>query len=326
MGTSLRAKRLSRALKVNGLTTLLYASSRACTRGLLLLVVTLFVSTLVNSQTPDQPDEIAAETLTRLQRELTGSVEGRRSALFEIRNLRSPIASEIAVAALSDSDELVRATAASSVVFLPPSRAVQVLVPLLSDKAEFVRKEAAYALGKVGDPSATGPLVRSMQTDKAFEVKTAAAVALGKAGDTSAVESLVRVLRSKVREDDEFLRRSAARSIGQIVQRQIEGEAQKVTPQNFLPDKFKDLGPRDVPPPAGFASALEVLTKVLQNGSESDDTRREAAFAIGGIGDQRSIPVLRAYTSSTDTYLAEIAHEAILTIERRNNIAVSGNK
>src|SRR5690242_14316964 len=77
-----------------------------------------------------------------------GSTEQKRNALAELRGLRSPEASLIAIAGLRDHDELVRATAINAVVFLPEPEAAAVLVPLLSDKAEFIRREAAYALGE----------------------------------------------------------------------------------------------------------------------------------------------------------------------------------
>jgi HEAT repeat protein len=79
------------------------------------------------------------------------SVEAKRSALFEIRNYSSPEASRLALPALTDKDEIVRSSAASSVVFLPKDEAARALVPLLGDRAEFVRREAAFALGEVGD-------------------------------------------------------------------------------------------------------------------------------------------------------------------------------
>ena len=143
----------------------------------------------------------------------------------------------------------------------------------------------------------------------------------------SAVASLLDVLRSRPRSEDEFLRRSAARSVGQIAQINVTGNPSVLTPQNFLPDKFKDLGSSDStgPVPSPLVAAVDVQTGVLQNKNESDDARREAAFALGAIGDSRSVPVLQAYVSSPDPYLAEISREAILKIERRNNKTAPGN-
>ena len=274
-------------------------------------------------------DEISPDTAIRLRDQIaSSSVESKRSALFEIRNFRSASASRLALPALLDRDPIVRSTATASVVFLPKEEASQALLPLLADRQEFVRREAAYALGDVQDFAATAPLIRLMQSDKILEVRTAAAVALGKIGDMSAIGSLLDLLRSRPRPADEFLRRSAARSVGQIAQINMTGNPSVLTPQNFLPDKFKDLGSSDAtgPVPSPLVAAVEVLTAVLQNKSESDDARREAAYALGAIGDTRSISVLQSYVSSADPYLAEISREALLKIERRNNRTDPGNK
>lgn len=266
-------------------------------------------------------DELSPADAARLQSQIErGSKEEKRAALFDIRNLRSASASRIALPALRDKDEVVRATAASSVIFLPREEAARAVVPLLDDKAEFVRREAAYALGEIGHSLATAPLVKLIRGKAMPEVRTAAAVGVGKIGDTSAIEGLIAVLRSNPREDEEFLRRSAARSVGQIAQIKRTGERSVLTPQNFLPDKFKDLGPEGGGGKiAEFATAVDVLIAVLRNNSESDDTRREAAFALGAIGDPRAIPALQTNSSASDPYLAEICREALLKIEQTNN-------
>jgi HEAT repeat protein len=249
----------------------------------------------------------------------SGSVEEKREALFQIRNLRSEEASRIALPALKDSSQIVRATAASSVIFLPKTEAATTLIPLLSDKADFVRREAAFALGQVGDSSAAAPLIQTLQKDKVFEVRTAAASALGKVGDPSAVEPLIKILQNKPSEADEFLRRAAARSLGQIAQVINTSRAKVMTPQNFLPDKYKNLDGTDFNALVSrfpvFRSAVDVLGKVLQNDGEADDTRREAAYSLGSIGGESALKPLRIYQNSADPYLAEACKEAIEKIQ-----------
>jgi HEAT repeat protein len=164
-----------------------------------------------------------------------------------------------------------------------------------------------------------------MRRDKISEVRSAAAISLGKIGDASALENLLTILRGKPSEDTEFIRRSAARSIGQIAQISQTGDPTVLTPQNFLPEKFKRLGPPDRPAPGTFSPAIDVLTRVLRNHDESDDTRREAAFALGAIGDSSSRATLESFTSSPDPYMAEISREAILKIDRRQSVVPSGN-
>lgn len=240
-----------------------------------------------------------------------GTSEEKRTVLQQIKLIGTPEAARIAIPALRDSDIMVRATAAACIPALPADEAFGVLDPLLTDKQEFVRREAAYALGDVKIPSSVQSLLNTLKRDKIYEVRTATVVSLGKLGDLSAVSALVELLRKRPKEDEKFIRRSAARSIGQIAQIQRTGNAYIVTPKNFLNEDFKDK-PSDVPMSANIATA--VLATVLQNKNEENDTRREAAFALGAIGDQNAISVLRSHQNSEDPYLAEIVKDALLKI------------
>jgi HEAT repeat protein len=260
---------------------------------------------------------IAAQNdLISLERSLTGGdTEAKRSALFGLRNLQTPEASRVAILALNDKDEIVRATAAGSVIFLPKTEAARFLLPLLSDKSEMVRREAAYALGEVGDPAAAAPLVQLLQKDKIIEVKGATAMALGKLGDASAVDALVKMLQTSPNDDNEFLRRAAARSIGQIAQFIQTGRIDNLTPQNFLPEKYKQASKPKYEDLAAqfpaFKPAVGVLINTLQSSKEADDTRREAAYALGSIGDRSALAALQNASNSPDPYLAEASKEAL---------------
>ncbi|MEJ7847229.1 MAG: HEAT repeat domain-containing protein [Pyrinomonadaceae bacterium] len=254
----------------------------------------------------------------------SGSVEAKREALFQIRNLRSSQASRLAIPALADPSEIVRATATSSVIFLSSDEAAALLIPLLNDKAEFVRREAAYALGTAGSPTAIDALLQRLQKDKVLEVRTASAIALGGVGDVRAVDALITVLRKKPVEDEEFLRRSAARSIGQIAQIIQTGKSQILTPQNFLPDKYRETEKLTYPSLTtqfpGFSPAVTELIRVLQSSSEADDTRREAAFSLGAIGDPSASSSLNASVSSEDPYLVQISKESLLKLSNNKTL------
>ena len=262
---------------------------------------------------------IYSQDLGSLQQAIrSGTSEQKRSALYEIKMLATEQASRLAIPALTDNDLMVRATAASAIISLPQSESAVLLQPMLSDKSDFVRREAAYALGENHTGIATSALVKRMLEDKVPEVRTAAAVALGNAGDTSSLAGLTAVLKKKPTEATEFLRRSAARSIGQIALAQQVGSTQILTPKDFLPAKFKMLRTelRDLSSGSsnGFQEPLGVLLRVLQSAAEAADTRREAAFAIGAIGSRSSVPVLSKYVSDPDPYLAEICKEALLRL------------
>jgi len=246
------------------------------------------------------------------------NVERKRDALLELRNYRTANASRIAIPALKDSSEIVRATAAASVVFLPKDEAARNLLPLLADKKPLVRREAAYALGAVGNPGAVNSLLQIIQKDKVLEVRNAAIIALGEIGDAAAVGELIKFVERKPQAKEDFTRRSAARAIGQIAQIIRTGRVEVLTPENFLPDQYKTIGkpnyPKLVEAFPAFRAAIGVLIQTLSNPREFSDVKREAAFALGAIGDVSATAVLRANLGSEDYYLGEICREALRKI------------
>ncbi len=275
----------------------------------LLCVLCVFFAVDVFPQT--EPDFLA-QKVTR------GSDEQKRDALLEIKTRQTEATSRLAVSALKDSSEIVRATAAAAIIFLPKDEAAQNLVPLLADKKPLVRREAAYALGKVGNPSTVNSLLQVLQKDKVAEVRNAAIAALGEIGDAAAISELVKILQRNPNSKEEFARRSAARSIGQIAQIIQTGETQVLTPENFLPVEYKLIEKPKYPKlnesfPA-FRFATGVLIQTLRNSRELPDARREAAFALGAIGDESAIAVLQAAQNFEDYYLAEICREAVRRI------------
>lgn len=253
--------------------------------------------------------EVYAELIRR------GDTEQKRTALLRLRGLESAEASLAAVPALRDSAEIVRATATHSVIFLPQDEALRVLLPLLNDRSEYVRREAAYALGEVGNPAAAQPLIKLMLGDKQLSVRDAAAVALGTTGDINSAEFLAQYLKRRVKDSDDFLRRASARSIGQIAQRL--NQAIKANPKLFFPKetnlKNRRLLAIEVFPALPNVSA--VLIQTLQNPEEINDVKREAAWALGEIRDERAIPVLQKFLFDEDYYLAQIAAEAVRKIQ-----------
>lgn len=272
----------------------------------------IFILSAANNSFGQDAPEILTEKINR------GSIEQKRDALHQIRNLKTVEASTIAVPALRDAAEIVRATAAFSVIYLPPDQAVQRLLPNLWDKSELVRRETAYALGEVGSANATVELLRIVQTDKQMQVREASAVALGKIGDVSAVDALIKVLQSNSKTNDEFLRRASARSLGQIAQIIQTNDSKVRTPENFSPDKSLEIEkPTNLHLTTKFpvfSSAAEVLIRTLQSPREAADVKREAAFALGEIGDERAIPILQANLNGDDYYLAQICRESLRKI------------
>lgn len=240
--------------------------------------------------------------LTPLQREVraqtarlsSADVEERRDAVTRLGALGRPEGSRAAAAALSDPSAIVRATAARAALSLGHDEAATLILPLLRDRDEFVRREAAYALGLTLSRIAVSALAAAVETDKRPSVRGAAAVALGQIGDATASPALAgtlarrlpasgffgRLLRKKV-EEDEFVRRAAAVSLGQIASRE----------------------------------SVPALVEALSDTRAPSDIRRECARALGRIGDPSAIPALRSALAAQDPYLSRIAFEALKKID-----------
>jgi HEAT repeat protein len=255
-----------------------------------------FASGLQERSTPGSLTPLQLEIEKQQIRLGSPAVEERRDAITQLGSMHHPAASRAALAGLRDPLAIVRATAASAILSLPAEESAASLIPLLSDKDEFVRREAAYALGRTRRQSAVSHLVHRLLSDKTDEVRGAAAVALGQIGSLDAVSSLSGALvpqlemagsknKKKVkREQNSFVLRSAARSLGQI----------------------------------GNSSALPVLLAVLQDTKAEPDVRREAASALGVIGDRGALPALRVAVSDADPYVSLAANDAIMKILRAN--------
>src|SRR5213079_672761 len=129
--------------------------------------------------------------------------------------------------------------------------------------------------------------------DKETGVRTAAVVALGQIGDEGAVNALSQVMtgnslakgKKKRTSENEFVMRAAAHSLGQIRSR----------------------------------SSVPVLMAALEKETNPSDVRREAATALGLIGDASAASALRAALASADPYLSEAAREALRRLRIARN-------
>ena len=244
--------------------------------------------TMVRSDPQDRLTPVQREIERQRQRLGSLEVEERRDALMRLGNLKRPEASRVAATSLSDGTPVVRVTAAHAILSLSSSEAASLLAPLLKDKSEFVRREAAHVLGRTHDRSAVSPLGEALLRDKKASVRGAAAMALGEIGADAGVAALSQTLttaKQKRSSEDEFVLRSAARSLGRI----------------------------------GSRAGVPALIATLENSANELDTRREAARALGLIGDVSAMPALQAaFAAGEDPYLAEAARAAMRTIKSKN--------
>ncbi len=230
------------------------------------------------------------------QRQRLGSTdaEERRDAVMRLGAFQHPAASRIAATALADISIPVRVAAAMAIVYLPADESALLLLPLLADKVPFVRQEAVYALGKTSSRSAVNPLMALLMSEKDSGVRAAVAVSLGQLGDEAAVVSLALLLAPELSaatakknkssaQENEFIMRAAARSLGQI----------------------------------GSRSGVPALLTAVRNEGSPVDVRREAAVALGLIGAPEAVPALRSLLTSTDPYLSMAAQESLRKIAAR---------
>jgi HEAT repeat protein len=257
------------------------------------LVILLFVclSRTVFTQTVLTP--LQSEIEKQRQRLGSSEPEERRDAVMRLGSMNRPESSRAASAGLHDSSAIIRATASRAVLSLPPDEAAGLLLPLLQDRDEFVRQETAYALGLTRSRTSVTALINLLEKEKKDGVRGAVAVALGQIGDEAAVVSLSQLVgrrvpasgiinhvRRKKKDENEFVRRAAARSLGEIRSR----------------------------------AGVPALIAVLEDERAPDDIRREAASSLGLIGDSTAVPALRTALAARDPYLSRTAYEALLKI------------
>lgn len=186
--------------------------------------------------------------------------------------------------AASDSSERVRAVAVTGLGKTGDAAFAPMLVARLTqDKSPFVRKAAAYGLGNLKTHEGTSALVGALANkDKKYEeVRGAAIIALGKYPDPAAIPDLITALGDK----SEFIRARAALALG------VNGSAAR--------------------------QAVHALTNRLA--SDTDNAvRRQAAIALGNIGDRAAIPALDQAQRDPDPYLSRAALDAIKKITQPN--------
>jgi len=209
--------------------------------------------------------------------------EERREAALRLTHLDGSAALSALTSALTDPMPGVRAI----VVACLGERSDTSIVPLIaarlaSDKDAFVRKSAAYALAKFAGDARTSSLISALK-DKDLEVRGAAAVSLGDHSDASAIGALASALSDK----SAFVRAQSARALG------VNGRAavQTVSALIGLLDADPDI-----------------------------DVKRQAATAVGLIGDRSALPALERAGRDGDVYLAQAARDAIAMIKGRSEV------
>ena len=222
----------------------------------------------------------------------------RWSAVKALGRLRAEQAIEPLIAMFEDRDVQESAVTALAQIGRP---AVLSLIAAFTERKREVRIGAARALGQIGGTHALEALLISLREDKDRIVRARVAVALGQIGGAQAIKALVAILREG---GDKIVRASAAISLGQAGGAQAI-EALVATLKNKDEDEtvwrmaIRALG------------LIWNLLPVARLSDEEATVRRDAAVALGQLGDERAIEPLKATLRDRDEAVRRKAISAL---------------
>ena len=143
-------------------------------------------------------------------------------------------------------------------------------------------------------------LIRELQSSRSYKERRDAASALGRLGEPKAVPALLRTLKN-YREDTEVLH-AAAHAVGKIGDLYAVPElldAYEATENKVEAPIFEAIGeilgrtsPDDDNSREIYSRAVDTLIQAVQNHRASDESRADAARALGKTRDPKAIPVL----------------------------------
>jgi hypothetical protein len=183
--------------------------------------------------------------------------------------------------------------------------AVDSLVEALDADDSLIRRQAADALGRIGDPRAVEPLIATLQ-DQDPLIRDHAVQALGRIKDPRAVAPLVAILNN--REQQAYVRMDAAEALGAIGDRSAFEPLILALLDNYWGVRSRAalaLGKLKDP------RAMGSLIGALQDKEAS--VRGSAAEALGIMGDGRAVKPLIAALEDTDR---SVRKKAALALRR----------
>lgn len=259
------------------------------------------------------------------------------SALWTCRHLmaRGTLEGDVAAALASDNDALVL-TATEAAAELRAPRLVSALVPLMEHSLPDVRNKAVYALGRIGDKTATKALLAALPQVRDGRMLNNIAFALERLDKTAFYSSIERVighkqavirlnaafvlgdvrrpdglpmLRKALADPSDFVRTSAIVAVGKLgITKDGAAEARK-TLEPFVDDPSLNVRQEAIYAlhaltEGGRADLLhDRLFKQLDPRTQAEAIRR-AAIALGKAGDERVrdylLACLESYRCSFD--------------------------
>lgn len=199
-------------------------------------------------------------------------------------------ATETLIDALEYEGEFVRKNAAEALGKIGEVQAVEPLIEILKDDDMTVRSVAVDALSNIGKP-AVETLISAMK-DTCEHVRWSTAEALGKTEDTRAVEPLISVLKDAC----DQVRSNAAMALGKI------GDSKALKPLiRALNDKCDNVRENAAWALGNTRNNIVVQSLIYVMKDKNKHVRRKAIEALGKIGDTKAVqPLIAALNHDTD--------------------------
>ncbi len=181
-------------------------------------------------------------------------------------------------------------------------RALDALLPDLSDPDWRVRRNAAQALGVLRDKRAVEPLLALLQ-DRTMTVRQRAIVALGRIKDIQALPALLDILLENKHESDDASK--AIRKFGKKALPEMVKAFQRSNDQGLLL-LLVDMK---------YEGAFDLILKYLESDKSSE--RLTAIWELGKLRDKRAIPQLINQLEHNDLTTQSEAVRALGILEPR---------
>lgn len=221
----------------------------------------------------------------RAMRQLSRSadVDERTDAMRDASLAHYSLATDEILKALHDPSPKIRREAALALARLGEPRAAEALEHQLQDHPDLVEEETVEALGEIGGPSSVRLLSRYLKSPRS-QVRRAAAKALGRLGSRDSIEALV--LGASDQGDVE-LRRAALQAL-----RMIGASEASDTIVGALRDSHPSvrIAAAEAVSELSLWAAASTLREALA--SYHDDSSAELAYALGSIGNESDIPAI----------------------------------
>jgi len=213
------------------------------------------------------------------------------------------------VSALDDSSSFVITEAMNALVNIGDSRSTEYIAKKMSDKSEFIRRDAALTLGKMNAAESVDEMIQQLQVETSDNVKLAIVWALGELGNDKAID----IIKEFLWVENHSMRRIAADSLELLGDKKwrnsIEGKADDFLSiledqsENSFPILARALNFEDPLIRKNVLASLlklknnktkDVLWKKLDSEMEDGDYFSEdIAIALAQLGDARALPALK---------------------------------